>query len=227
MLLLLPIVGIISFIYTAKWETKRRRVDLIYEFEDNNSEYYKKIISAFNTLAGCQSIWSVVSSEYVPDTYQRKINAGAGRFINRTSASIGSGKLPWARANISSIPLLKACDRSLYFMPDGILVYDSQGVVCVNYVDIKTSASTTQFIEDYPPPSDANVVGHTWRYVNINGGPDRRFNNNEKLPICRYGQLSINVQNEQLLHIMTSKEEAAENFEKAMKEFRKYIKKRC
>lgn len=223
LLSLLSILGIISFIYTAKWESKRRSIDLIYEFDGNNSEYYEKIITAFNKLAECRNIWGVVSSEYLPDTYQRKINAGAGRITNRTHASIGSGKLPWVRTNISSIPLLKACGRSLYFMPDGILVYDSRGVVYVDYLDIKTRVSTTRFIEDYPP-SDANIVDHTWRYANVNGGPDRRFNNNKEIPICRYGELTIDVKNEQLLYIMTSKEYAAENFEKAMNEFRRYVK---
>ena len=47
----LSILGIISFIYTAKWETKRRSIDLIYEFDGNNSEYYEKIITAFNKFS--------------------------------------------------------------------------------------------------------------------------------------------------------------------------------
>lgn len=220
---LIIIIGLIAFIYTAKWETKRRRIDLIYDFDNNDYEFYEKIISAFNELAECKCIWGVISSEYLPDTYQRKINAGAGSLTNRSSASIGSGKLPWANSNICSIPLLKACGRSLYFMPDGILVYDSIGVVYVDYLDIKTKVSTTRFIEECPP-SDANIVDSTWRFANVNGGPDRRFNNNKEIPICRYGELSIDVKNEQLLYIMTSKECATENFEKAMKVFRRYVK---
>ena len=140
-----------------------------------------------------------------------------------TTGSLPEGVTSAGTNVFISIPLLKACGRSLYFMPDGILVYDSRGVVYVDYLDIKTRVSTTRFIEDYPP-SDANIVDHTWRYANVNGGPDRRFNNNKEIPICRYGELSIDVKNEQLLYIMTSKEYAADNFEKAMNEFRRYVK---
>jgi len=35
-------------------------------------------------------------------------------------------------------------------------------------------------------PSDAQVVGRTWQYVNKKGGPDRRFNNNPEIPIALY-----------------------------------------
>ena len=215
-------IGFISFLFTAKWETKRRRINLFYEFDDNDSEFYEKIISAFNELAECKSMWGIISSEYLPDTYHRKINAGAGHLTNRASASIGSGKLPWVDSNIGSFPLIKACGRSLYFMPDGILVYDSNGVAYVDYLDIKTTVSTTRFVEEYPP-SDANIVDYTWRFANINGGPDRRFNDNKKIPICRYGELYIDVKNEQLLYVITSKEYAPEKFKKAMNEFRTLI----
>jgi hypothetical protein len=45
----------------------------------------------------------------------------------------------------------------------------------------------TRFIESEGVPADATVVDHTWRYVNKNGGPDRRFNNNRQLPVLQLG----------------------------------------
>jgi hypothetical protein len=35
------------------------------------------------------------------------------------------------------------------------------------------------------------VVGETWRYVNKNGGPDRRFSFNKQLPVCLYGEMDF------------------------------------
>jgi hypothetical protein len=43
------------------------------------------------------------------------------------------------------------------------------------------------FREQDAVPSDAKQVGTTWRYVNKNGTPDKRFNNNTQIPIMRYG----------------------------------------
>jgi hypothetical protein len=40
-------------------------------------------------------------------------------------------------------------------------------------------------------PSDAKVVGSTWRYVNKSGGSDRRFNNNTEIPIVLYEQVQL------------------------------------
>ena len=30
-----------------------------------------------------------------------------------------------------------------------------------------------------------------WKYVNKNGGPDRRFNDNRQIPVCRYGEINL------------------------------------
>ena len=40
-------------------------------------------------------------------------------------------------------------------------------------------------------PRDAERIGNTWKYVNIGGGPDRRYKNNAQLPIMRYGELTL------------------------------------
>ncbi len=40
-------------------------------------------------------------------------------------------------------------------------------------------------------PADAMVVDTTWRYVNKNGGPDRRFKDNRELPVVQYGRVAL------------------------------------
>ena len=49
--------------------------------------------------------------------------------------------------------------------------------------------ATTRFIEDGLVPLDAEVVDHTWHFVNKEGGPDKRFSNNRQLPIVLYEQV--------------------------------------
>ena len=66
------------------------------------------------------------------------------------------------------------------------------------------SDSTTRFIEDGWVPSDGTVVDRTWRYVNKNGGPDRRFNNNAQLPIVKYGVLYVSSATGVNIHLNTS-----------------------
>ena len=59
----------------------------------------------------------------------------------------------------------------------------------------------TRFIEGDGVPSDATVVDQTWRFVNKNGGPDRRFNNNVQLPIVNYGVLRFSSANGLNIHL--------------------------
>lgn len=40
-------------------------------------------------------------------------------------------------------------------------------------------------------PKDSNVIDYTWEYLNKSGGPDKRFQNNRKLPICKYGEMEL------------------------------------
>lgn len=49
--------------------------------------------------------------------------------------------------------------------------------------------SDVRFIEEDRVPRDAEVVDHTWRYVNKSGGPDRRFKDNPRLPIVLYQEI--------------------------------------
>src|SRR6185369_17699305 len=54
---------------------------------------------------------------------------------------------------------------------------------------IKLQLSNTRFIESEVVPRDAQIVDNTWRFVNKNGSPDKRFNNNKQLPITLYGEI--------------------------------------
>jgi hypothetical protein len=47
------------------------------------------------------------------------------------------------------------------------------------------------FVDADGVPSDSEVIGRTWQYVNKNGGPDRRFAHNPQIPIVRYGELIL------------------------------------
>lgn len=40
-------------------------------------------------------------------------------------------------------------------------------------------------------PRDAKIVDYTWKYVNKDGSPDKRFKDNRKLPICLYGSIHL------------------------------------
>jgi hypothetical protein len=102
----------------------------------------------------------------------------------------GFGKPSRLDLNIE-VPTLPAGRQSLYLFPDRMLVYERQRVGAVRYDELEAVAGQTRFIEEDRVPTDARVVGQTWRYVNKSGGPDRRFSDNRELPVVLYGELSL------------------------------------
>lgn len=209
------LMGIVLTIIVARWESKRRTINIYYEFEKDDYSTFEQIVLAFNHIAKCNRIWSLLTSRSLYDAHESKINAGASKLIDRVQAFAGNGNPPWVKTNITIPTINIGGSRSLYFMPDGILVYDSHGIGLVDYSDLKIVFNTTRFIEDRPP-NDAQIVDYTWKYPNKNGGPDRRFNDNHQIPICLYGELRIETKKQLLLYIMTSKDNAPEKFSKLM-----------
>ncbi len=98
------------------------------------------------------------------------------------------------RTNIP-IPAIFLGRLALYFLPDRLLVREGNVFGAVLYRDMSIHLGSQQFIEDEAVPRDAEVVDHTWAFVNKDGGPDRRFSNNRRLPICLYEEISLDSPN--------------------------------
>jgi hypothetical protein len=49
----------------------------------------------------------------------------------------------------------------------------------------------SEFREMESIPSDSEEIGSTWKNVNKDGSPDRRFNDNQIIPILKYGKIKI------------------------------------
>ena len=71
---------------------------------------------------------------------------------------------------------------------------------------------------------DGTVVDRTWRYVNKNGGPDRRFNNNAQLPVMQYGVLVLTSSRGLNIHLNTSNPQLANVFANSWRRTRSFGK---
>jgi hypothetical protein len=90
-----------------------------------------------------------------------------------------------------AVPTLRSKRRSVSFLPDMIIVREGRTLAAVDYQHCDVRAEVGRFIEDGSVPRDAVQVASTWRYVNKNGTPDRRFKNNRQLPVLQYGTLTV------------------------------------
>jgi len=145
------------------------------------------LLESISQLKTCAAIWSVRAQAYTSDW---KRNAGATTLSHRDRIRPEISRPSCIRGN-AKFPTIKLGGAELFFLPDSILVTSKRSVAALNYCDLLFSCSGTSFIETGRIPGDATIVGYTWRFVNKSGGPDRRFNFNRQLPICRYGEMNF------------------------------------
>jgi hypothetical protein len=143
--------------------------------------------SAFDNLVRSDRIWQIPVETRETDW---KRNAGAATTVQRKRIALGFGNPSLVKSNIK-FPRMSLLNEVLYFTPDAVLVLAQGSLAALRYSDVEVDCSSQKFIEDDGASGDAQVVDETWQYVNRDGGPDRRFANNRKLPICLYGQLDI------------------------------------
>jgi hypothetical protein len=78
----------------------------------------------------------------------------------------------------------------LYLLPGMLLMFGGgRDFALIRLNDVTAQCRAVQFHETDAVPNDAMVTGETWAKANKDGTPDRRFANNFRIPIVRYGGL--------------------------------------
>jgi hypothetical protein len=175
-----------ALVYAAAlWDSLKKTVVLFYDLEPGFQQVYERVVAAFDFVSHSRGIWHIEAEGAVRGSYERKTHAGATSLVRRRSIQLKHSPPPYFKTNLS-IPMIPAGRQTMYFFPDRLLVYSSEGVGAVPYDSLNIGIVQEQFIESDGVPSDARIVDQTWRYVNKSGGPDRRFNDNRELPIALY-----------------------------------------
>ena len=151
-------------------------------------------------------MWSINEERLTRDW---KRNAGATSLVNRRRAR-ASTALPGRVVTNIRAGAIELDSAKLYFFPDRLYVARPSGVEAWSYGDIGAEHGTVRFVEGEHVPPDAKVVDHTWLYVNKDGGPDRRFNNNRQLPVALYGTLELGLGSGRGLSLQLSNVQAAQ-----------------
>lgn len=187
----------------------RRTVVVFYDVQDAAEQWFQALTDQWRWLTESQRNWRVTESGAVLTPYQHKRNAGASAVISSIAAAASFAGPDELKTNIT-IPSIVAGQSALYFLPDRLLVRDGKRFSDVSYEHLGVYQTTQRFIEDSMPPTDALHVDNTWAYVNKDGGPDRRFNNNRMLPVMLYGRIVLTSPTGLYWIIQTSRHGAAE-----------------
>ncbi len=183
-------LGLVGVAWTWQRDKARKTVVVFYDVNDEPAKRFDALVAAFNESSRSDRIWQMTASGAIHDTHTRKVSGGADHLVRRDAAKATTDGPPALSTNIA-VPGIETDSRSVYLLPDRVLVLEDGTYADVPWTEITTESHMDRFIEEEAVPPDAEIVGRTWKYVNKNGGPDKRFNDNRELPICRYGTLTL------------------------------------
>lgn len=195
-------------VYTHLQDIVARTVVLFYDFDEGMARAYEGVQSAGKHLATARGFWHVQGQA---DVHDRRYHAGASNLSTLGDTHISFAAPPFLRTNVDvfSIPVGR---QTLYFFPDRLLIADPKGIGAISYKELSVEIIPTRFIEERAVPSDTQVVDQTWRYLNKNGTPDRRFRDNRQLPVCQYSKIHLTTPSGLNEMVMVSRPDLAQYF---------------
>jgi len=185
---LLPIpLLIVGYWFLSQFDRARKLVILNYRLDADAEKAYSALLSGLRELRKSSRLWRVTTRDAVLD---RKYQAGASELVSRKAISLSEQSPRFLQVNVP-VAQLRLVDQQLVFLADRMLLYHGAEVAAIHYSEITVENTRRTFIETEGVPGDSQVVGHTWRYVNRNGGPDRRFSNNQQIPEVLYAEIQL------------------------------------
>jgi hypothetical protein len=210
-ILVICLIGWCVFLY--RFDKKRKTLELHYTMDDATRELYESFLSYFKDFSSSKKIWQNLHRQDVSDS---KYHAGATQLVSRIPVGgIYTHRLPstFLKTNVK-VPCIKLKGIELYFFPERIILKRGLKFGAMFYRNITISNNMSKFVEEESLPSDATVIDYTWKYLNKNGGPDRRFSNNRQIPICLYSEYAFESDSGLNEVITTSKTGGMDGFSK-------------
>lgn len=219
-LFMLPILVLGPLVY---WLYQRdraaQRVVAFYDFDGKPEETFSRLVDATEGIRQSHRNWIVTGSGSVVTTTQHKMNSGVSAIVSRKPATLNMDGPRELVTNIA-VPSFICGAYKLYLLPDRVLVKHGRRFADLSYSDLLVHVNDLRFHEDGTVPRDSQQVGTTWQYVNVKGGPDRRFKNNPRLRIMLYGRISFTTKSGLNLRWDCSRPSAARDFVRAISSLR-------
>jgi hypothetical protein len=182
-LLLISVASLVGFF----WLKKNAAIDLEYTFEDNQAAEVEKRMAPLQKIAKSKKLWYISQTSKVKD---KKHSAGADNTIKRNDCKV-SNKVPFPFKTNATAVCFEVGKEKLVFLPDKLFLFQKGKIGALSYSDVTTSVHGQKYIEEEKVPKDGKIIDYTWKYVNKSGGPDKRFKDNRKIPVCLYGKMFV------------------------------------
>lgn len=204
----------------AELQEQERLSRLATEFDlpENLKDAFSRVCDAAAMLSRSQRIWDTLSST-ATDRYRERTTASHS--IQRKPVVISLGSCDLIESSWKVPYLMNANGGEMFIYPAFILYHVShEAFALVDIRDANLDYTPTSFIEEEAIPTDAQLIGHTWKKANKDGSPDRRFANNYQIPILAYGDIRLTSKSGLHEEYLISNATAAQGFAQAWTAFK-------
>ena len=203
--------------YYGKNDKKRLLVEIYYEFDDDYQNVYENFGNYFSQILKSKKVWQYTKIEKTND---HKYTSGSQQRITREELSkISKSKNPlkFFRTNVA-IPYIGLMKTELFFFPERLVIKRGKKFEAIMYHNLDCYCNITQFLESSGKgPRDSKIVSYSWRYQNLDGGPDKRFSDNYQIPRYEYSEYTFDSSSGLNEVISTSKVGCFDNFMNILK----------
>jgi hypothetical protein len=159
------------------------------DIEKDQAEPYFRMRDDFAALCECAAIWDIQTRQQTDKIHERTTaDMVVGR--QRVTFSVDICDLiTWDK----KVPRFQNANGGDIYLYPGFILYRAAKAAfsVIDYHDVKITPSGVGFQEEETVPSDATVIGQTWKKSNKDGSRDKRFTNNYQIPVVRYGGLAL------------------------------------
>lgn len=187
----LAVIGGGALLAFVLYGTQKAKMTISISYKGNLDEevasQFSSVREALEGLASSGKIWRLASSARLPKAGE------VAPSPERKPARIGLLPTPGIK---SDVPIwgIDAGDESIFFFPEGALIYVDDRYDALPYKSLKVAFSSGRFFEEEDLPHDATVVERTWRFSRPDGSPDPRYKkDNVEIPVVLYGLLEISI----------------------------------
>lgn len=199
--------GVLGVLGVYRTQRAKMITALTYDLDAETSARFDGMREALESLASAEKVWRVEGQ-----TGQRDRGRKPGVPSGIQAARVGRMKTPGIRTNIP-IQGIDAGQKILFF-PEAVLVLE-EDYTPIPYESLDVFFSSERRLEEGKVPTDAEVIGRTWRYTRDDGSPDRRYTSNPEIPVVLYGLLEISGSSGLEVMLLVSDKNAAAEFARA------------
>jgi hypothetical protein len=170
----------------ADEQAEALRRETRWEFNDAHLAWHRHVGTAFDLLIQSHRVWDVTHAGG-----EVHYKSGAGHSVERCPVHLHRSRLPQVNPDLDTFCFGNANGPDLHLLPGLIALTGRSNLALIRFADCEFDIRAIRFHEDERVPPDAMIAEYTWTHVNKDGSPDRRFNPNPQIPVCLYGQITI------------------------------------